>query len=158
MSEKNTIGARLARARMAIDLSQENLAERLNVTRQTISNWESGRSMPDIEMLKSLSAALGVPVEKLIYGEDETAERPYRIPNAVGRLCFGLAMAVYILGFIAGISGCAALGEDDVRGAYVVGTMLPTWFVGFAVGSVFLALSEILRLLSIRKGQDHSPQ
>ena len=44
MSEKNTIGARLARARKAIDLSQENLAERLNVTRQTISNWESGVS------------------------------------------------------------------------------------------------------------------
>lgn len=158
MRETNTIGSRIARARKDIGISQETLAERLNVTRQTISNWEGGRSMPDIEMLKSLSAALEVPVEKLIYGEGEAEERPQRIPNAVGRLCFGLAVVVYILGFISGISGCAALGEDDVRGAYVVGTMLPAWFAGFLAGSVFLALSEMLRLLSIRRARDHSLQ
>ena len=36
-------------------LSQENLAEKLNVTRQTISNWESGQTTPDILQAKQLS-------------------------------------------------------------------------------------------------------
>jgi len=157
MSEKNTIGARLARARKHIGLSQEALAERLNVTRQTVSNWEGGKSLPDIEMLKSLSAALGVPVEKLIYGENETIERPYRIPNEVGRLCFGLAIAVYILGFVFAFVFARESNFNDLKDR-ITDVLLPVWFLTILAGTPFLALSEILRLLSIRKGQDQSLQ
>ena len=157
MSRANGLGERLVRARKAMHFSQETLAERLNVTRQTVSNWEGGKSLPDIEMLKNLSAVLGVPVEKLIYGEEEAVERPYRIPNGVGRLCFGLAIAVYILGFVFSFVFARESGFNDLKDR-ITDVLLPWWFFTLLAGTPFLALSEILRLLSIRKAQDHSLQ
>ena len=47
-------------------LSQEELAVKLNVVRQTISKWEQGLSVPDSDMLISISEALGTPVSTLL--------------------------------------------------------------------------------------------
>ena len=47
-------------------LSQEELAVKLNVVRQTVSKWEKGLSVPDADMLVSLSEALGAPVSALL--------------------------------------------------------------------------------------------
>ena len=47
-------------------LSQEELAVKLNVVRQTISKWEQGLSVPDSDMLISLSEALDTPVSVLL--------------------------------------------------------------------------------------------
>jgi len=47
-------------------LSQEELAVKLNVVRQTISKWEKGLSVPDSDMLLSLSEALDTPVSTLL--------------------------------------------------------------------------------------------
>ena len=47
-------------------LSQEELAIKLNVVRQTISKWEQGLSVPDADMLISLSEALETPVSALL--------------------------------------------------------------------------------------------
>lgn len=58
--------------RHAKGLSQETLALRLNVVRQTISKWEQGLSVPDAEMLLALSDALETPVSVLL-GETSTA-------------------------------------------------------------------------------------
>lgn len=55
--------------RKAKGLSQEELAIKLNVVRQTISKWENGLSVPDSEMLISISKVLETPVSTLL-GED----------------------------------------------------------------------------------------
>lgn len=47
-------------------LSQEELAIKLNVVRQTVSKWEQGRSVPDADLLISLSEALETPVSTLL--------------------------------------------------------------------------------------------
>ena len=47
-------------------LSQEELAIKLNVVRQTVSKWEQGRSVPDAELLLSLSEVLETPVSTLL--------------------------------------------------------------------------------------------
>ena len=53
-------------ARKAKGLSQEELAIKLNVVRQTISKWEQGLSVPDAEMLISISAVFDTPVSSLL--------------------------------------------------------------------------------------------
>lgn len=53
-------------SRKSKGLSQDELAIKLNVVRQTISKWERGLSVPDSEMLISLSEILDVPVSKLL--------------------------------------------------------------------------------------------
>ena len=55
-------------------LSQEELAVKLNVVRQTISKWEQGLSVPDSNMLISLSEALDTPVSVLLGENVEQAE------------------------------------------------------------------------------------
>ena len=47
-------------------LSQQNLADKLNVVRQTISKWEQGLSVPDADLLIALSEALETPVSTLL--------------------------------------------------------------------------------------------
>lgn len=55
--------------RTAKGLTQNDLAEKLFVSRQTVSSWENGRTQPDIDFLEKLSEALSVSMEELIYGE-----------------------------------------------------------------------------------------
>ena len=52
--------------RKAKGLSQEELAVRLNVVRQTVSKWEQGLSVPDADMLIALSETLETPVSTLL--------------------------------------------------------------------------------------------
>ncbi len=54
---------------MQLQLSQEELAKRIYVSRQTISNWENEKSYPDIHSLLLLSNLFGVPVDELIKGD-----------------------------------------------------------------------------------------
>lgn len=47
-------------------MSQEQLAEKLNVSRQSISKWESGESLPDVDRLPELSKIVGVTTDYLL--------------------------------------------------------------------------------------------
>ena len=60
------LGQNILEARKKSGLSQEQLGEKVNVTRQTISNWELEETSPNPEQLKSLSKALNVSVDDLI--------------------------------------------------------------------------------------------
>ena len=63
----------LKNIRKSKGLSQEELAIKLNVVRQTVSKWEQGRSVPDAELLLSLSEVLETPVSTLL---GETVSEP----------------------------------------------------------------------------------
>ena len=63
------LGENIYRLRKLKGLSQEGLAEVVNVTRQTISNWELGETSPNPEQLKLLSKALGVSIDELLNNE-----------------------------------------------------------------------------------------
>lgn len=57
------------RYRRSLGLSQEQLAERIGVSRQTVSKWEGGQSTPDVERLVVLADCFGITVDTLIRGE-----------------------------------------------------------------------------------------
>lgn len=65
----NTFEKNLKRLRSQRNLKQEDLAEQLSVTRQTVSGWETGRRQPDLETLKKLADVLDVDLHELIYGD-----------------------------------------------------------------------------------------
>ncbi len=64
----NTVGKNLKTLRKRSGMKQEDLAEKIHVTRQTISNYETGKSQPDIETLTMLAEALGTDINEVIYG------------------------------------------------------------------------------------------
>lgn len=66
--EKEEIGKKIKILRKTRGLTQEQLAEKLNVKRATISNYEIGRRMPHIKELEDISEALGVNLEYFGFG------------------------------------------------------------------------------------------
>ena len=68
------IGKFIAALRKDKGLTQEQLGEKLGVTNKTISRWENGNYMPDVEMLSLLSKEFGVSINELISGERLWAE------------------------------------------------------------------------------------
>ena len=65
----DTLGKRIAALRREKGMTQEELAERLGVSPQAVSNWENGQSCPDISLLPRLAAIFGVTTDLLLTGE-----------------------------------------------------------------------------------------
>lgn len=66
------LGRQIRSHRLRCSITQEQLAERLGVTAQAVSKWETGAACPDILLLPELSAALGVTVDELFESGMET--------------------------------------------------------------------------------------
>lgn len=60
------LGEKILELRKENKLSQESLAEKINVTRQTISNWELGETSPNPEQLKKLSNIFNISIDNLL--------------------------------------------------------------------------------------------
>lgn len=63
------IGRQIRKHRLELHLSQEELAERVYVTRQTVSNWENDKSYPDINSLVLLSTVFNISLDILVKGD-----------------------------------------------------------------------------------------
>lgn len=91
-----TIGTRLQTARLRAGLTQEQAAEKLNVSRQTISNWENDTTLPDVAYAKEISQVYGISLDALISGAapercQETVPTPVRTNDNIGKallLCY----------------------------------------------------------------------
>ncbi len=68
------LGKKITAMRNEKNLSQEQLAEKLNVTRQTISNWENGKFYPDIDSLVNLSKFFNVSLDDLLSYDDKVLD------------------------------------------------------------------------------------
>lgn len=68
------LGRRITELRKTNNLTQEALAERCNVTRQTISNWENGKSYPDLEMLVFISDSFDISLDALVKGDGKMVQ------------------------------------------------------------------------------------
>ena len=71
-----TLAEKLKDARKNAALSQEQLAEKLSVSRAAVAKWESGKGLPDIENLKAISKLLDVSIDYLV---DDGAEMDFRV-------------------------------------------------------------------------------
>lgn len=65
-----TLGKMIREKREALGMTQQELAGRLFVSRQTVSRWESGARCPDLIMAKKIAMVLGISLDELIPGED----------------------------------------------------------------------------------------
>jgi len=77
------IGKKLKEARINSGLTQEQVAEDIKVTRQTISNWENERSYPDIMDVIDLSNLYSLSLDDLLKGDDKMIEHLEENTNIV---------------------------------------------------------------------------
>ena len=71
------VGKYIASLRKQASLTQEELGEKIGVTNKTVSRWENGNYMPDIEMLQLLSKVFDVGINDLLAGE-KIADEDFR--------------------------------------------------------------------------------
>lgn len=65
----NQVNTSIKKLRMERNMTQDQLAEQLHVTRQAVSNWENGKTQPDIDTLTQLAEVFNVSAEQIIYGK-----------------------------------------------------------------------------------------
>ena len=99
------LGKRIAEIRKEHSLTQEGLAEICNVTRQTISNWENGKSYPDLETLVLISDTFDVSLDVMLKGDRKmvseiSKEQKHGKHFAVKVICAVLISALIVLGGI----------------------------------------------------------
>ena len=85
---------KLQELRKSRNLTQEELAEALYVSRTAVSKWESGRGYPSIDSLKEISAYFSISIDDLLSGEKLIliAEKEHRTNiRKIGDLLFGMA-------------------------------------------------------------------
>lgn len=77
------IGKKLKAARAKCGLTQEQAADKLYVTRQTVSNWETEKSYPDIVSIVRISELYEVSLDELLKGDDEIMKHLEETTNVV---------------------------------------------------------------------------
>ena len=90
------VSKNLAALRKRANLTQEQMAEKLHVTRQAVSNWETGKCQPDVETLTALSEALGCDVTELIYGAKPVPYRRYGKKYIVWTAVLGVLVLAFL--------------------------------------------------------------
>ena len=88
------IGKNIRLARLHRKLTQDELAQKVHTTRQTISNYETGRSRPDVETLQRLADALGIELTELLDREPSPDTRR----TALRRVCITGAVTLVLTG------------------------------------------------------------
>ena len=84
-----SIAKNLRQLRLLSGMTQEQVAEKIGVTRQTLSNYESGRTRPDVDMLAQLSTIYGTDIDGVVYGENRTLKMQRSI-KIVAIIVYGL--------------------------------------------------------------------
>lgn len=88
----NNLGIKIATVRKNIGMTQIEFADKLSVTRQTVSRWESGSVMPDIDKIPDIASILGVSCDYLLIDENENHEQNSEKQSSVsvGKLLKGI--------------------------------------------------------------------
>ena len=143
-------GEQIKQIRTSRNLTQEQFAAKLNITRQAVSNWENNRNLPDIEMLIQISTGFHVSLDQLVFGgtnmnkmtekliKDGSETRKARM-NMVSAIIGAALMAVGLACFI-----LKALSYEYVDQA----GMLHEKFFLIPIGALFLLCGCIIVVFS----------
>lgn len=130
------IGSFIRELRKEKGITQEQLAEALNTSRRTVSRWETGVNMPDLDVLPQLAEFFGVDIRELFYGErknttmneiNETVLKAAEYANADKMKTAKIVCVYFVLGLISLILHDVLIFMD-----------LPeTFWAGFGQGATF---------------------
>lgn len=126
--EKEKIGKYIRKKRIEKGMTQQQLAEKIQVTEKAVSRWETGRGVPDISLLEPLAEELHVSVTELLNGEERVQEEAVHDTKA----------------------HMAAIDITNVI-EYVQENRKEKYNIGFKIGIGCLVVSLVLFLLYLRE-------
>lgn len=122
-----TIGDRIAKYRRNQGLSQEELAEKLGISRQSVSKWERNESLPEADKIPLLAQVFSITTDELLTGEEPQAQQappppppPSRRQGAGAWVCWlfrrwGWVGGLILAGYGAAIMGIGFIGRAAFR-------------------------------------------
>ncbi len=134
------LGKRIKHYRTEKALSQDNLAERVYVSRQTISNWENDKSYPDINSIVLLSEVFDVSIDNLIKGDVEQMKNEINTEEIKKMKLYSRGMLVFLL-----LAIVSAVPLANYLGFYAIIPFAGLWGV-----SMFFAM----KIEKIKKNND----
>lgn len=137
------IGKNIRQLREEAGLTQEALAEKLFVTRQTVSNYENGRTRPDLDMLVTIAEVLHADVTHILYGVPTPPNRKRLIRHLI---IGGVVSAV----LISALAVLTPVAQDFARRGYLFGLLQVLRLI--LAPSAFLALGWTLMQLAVVLG------
>jgi len=99
-------GTQMKKLRSSRNLTQEQLATKLNVSRQTISSWENNRNLPDLEMVVQISQIFQLSLDQLILGDSTMTNKLVKDGSDMKRARVSLYITIIMI--LAG-AGCFLL-------------------------------------------------
>ena len=108
------ISKRIKELRLERNMTQDDLAERLHVTRQTVSSWETKKTRPDVETLEAIAQVFEIELTELLYGKKKQ-ERSFNAKPSNPKMVkqakiFGIIFVVGFISRFAIVPLAAALG------------------------------------------------
>ncbi len=123
-----TLGERIVHYRKRQGLSQEQLSQRLGVSRQSVSKWERDESLPEADKLPLLAKTLGVSLDALLSGEEEAPSQPAGPTpakgGAVGKLVWLFRRWGWMGGLVLAAYGAATFGLG-LLARFLMGPVFP---------------------------------
>ena len=138
-----TFSDKLIALRRKAGWSQEELAERLNVSRQSVSKWEGAQSMPDFDKIVQLSSLFGVTTDYLLKdGQDDPQPAAAETPSPLPRIkaltaAYWLVVVAIFLWYTFGPNGN---GQPQY-----------SWFIWAIAGVVFAAVMVVMKAAQRKK-------
>lgn len=105
------VGNQIRERRQALGLSQEELAQRLYVSRVTVSHWETGKTLPDVQSMLLLANLFGTTIDELVRGDvDEMREMVEKNERRTKTFAVALAAVEVVVGTALAVTAVA--GRD----------------------------------------------
>ena len=101
------ISDKIKQARIKLSLTQEDVADKLEISRQTLSNWENGKTLPDIANVLKMSDLYNVSLDELLKGDVDMKKKIFDEQKYVATMkrvfnfIVGLLLIVAVVNFIA---------------------------------------------------------
>lgn len=158
-----TIGNRISTLRKEHQLSQEDIADRINVTRQSVSKWETDTSAPDAYNLIALAKVLNTSVEYIVTGKEDTNKVEQTTPkdincektvtkrsnlSIVGFILLGAGILISILGMFLHEIWCIIGGYIAVTGIiFALVKKEKLFYIFFSIIAVLIVITVLLLTL-----------
>lgn len=142
------IGKNIRQLRIQKKMTQDELAQALFVTRQTVSNYETGRSRPDVEMVVQMAQVLQTDANTILYGPEEVTQRSRRLRKLVLPLSLTAVLGLGILVAVHWLHQRNAIYYDSVyAGLLIRGWIIPLWLTlaGFSAAVLIHGLTGLQR-------------
>ena len=140
-----SISEKLKQARLAASLTQEELAEELDVSRQTISNWENGRSYPDIISVIALSDVYDMTLDSLLKGDKEMIKHLQESTDTVksNKRLIGLIIGLVLFGVCCAVGFLIRVLMPGLTGALILNSLT---LVGL-LAATFATITKSLEII-----------